>query len=62
MLTWGTLGLIREQVAAAHPCFVRAHPDYRLTVYGEQSRFGRPTLERERVVFKQLPYDVRARG
>ena len=62
VLTRATLGLIREQLAAAHPGFAPAHPACPLTVYGEQSSLAAATLAREQVVFKQLPYDVRARG
>ncbi len=29
-------------------------------IYGEASRFGKPRLEAENIVFKQIPYDVRA--
>ena len=62
VLTRATLGLIREQLAAAHPGFAPAHPACPLTVYGEQSSLAAATLAREQVVFKQLPYDVRVRG
>lgn len=56
VLTRATLALIREGVEAAVPGF-----DGPLTVYGEQSRLGAPTLEREAITFKQTPYDVKAR-
>jgi adenine-specific DNA-methyltransferase len=29
-------------------------------IYGEATRFGKPRLEAENIVFKQIPYDVRA--
>ena len=29
-------------------------------IYGEASRFGKPRLEAENIVFRQIPYDVRA--
>ena len=61
VLTRGTLGEIREQVVQAHPNFVRDNPNYPLTVYAEQSRLTSTTLERERIAFKQTPYDVKAR-
>lgn len=61
VLTRGTLGEIREQAAQAHPSFVRDNPNYPLTVYAEQSRLTSTTLERERIAFKQTPYDVKAR-
>lgn len=32
----------------------------RKIIYGEASRFGKPRLEAEKIVFKQIPYDVRA--
>ena len=32
----------------------------RKRIYGEASRFGKPRLEAENIVFKQIPYDVRA--
>ncbi|MDO9424769.1 MAG: site-specific DNA-methyltransferase [Methylobacter sp.] len=32
----------------------------RKIIYGEASRFGKPRLEAENIVFKQIPYDVRA--
>ena len=60
VLTRGTLGEIREQVVQAHPGFVRDNPNYPLTVYAEQSRLTSTTLERERIAFKQTPYDVKA--
>lgn len=57
VLTRTTLALIREEIARTAPGF--AGP---LTVYGEQSRLTARTLEREGVVFRQTPYDVKARG
>ncbi|MBL6987926.1 MAG: site-specific DNA-methyltransferase [Methylobacter sp.] len=32
----------------------------RKIIYGEASRFGKPRLEAENIVFKQIPYDVRS--
>ena len=32
-----------------------------LTVYGEQSRLAKATLERERIFFKHTPYEVKTR-
>ena len=61
VLTRGTLGEIREKVVQSHPGFVRDNPNYPLTVYAEQSRLTSTTLERERIAFKQTPYDVKAR-
>lgn len=55
-MTRPTLALIRDAIRAAEPDF-----DGPVTVYGEQSRITAPTLERERVTFKQTPYDVKAR-
>ena len=54
------LALIREEMAKAHPGFVRENPGYPLTVYGEQSRLRPATLDRERITFKQTPYDLSA--
>lgn len=56
VLTRATLAHIREEIAKAHP-----GADGPLTVYGEQSRLMPQTLEREGIVFKQTPYDVKAR-
>ena len=56
VLTRATLGHIREEIAKAHP-----DADGPLTVYGEQSRLMPQTLEREGIIFKQTPYDVKAR-
>ena len=56
VLTRTTLAHIREEIAKAHP-----DADGPLTVYGEQSRLMPQTLEREGIVFKQTPYDVKAR-
>ena len=56
VLTRATLAHIRGEIAKAHP-----DADGPLTVYGEQSRLMPQTLEREGIVFKQMPYDVKAR-
>lgn len=56
VLTRGTLQLIREAMTKRHSAF-----DGPLTIYGEQSRLGSASLEREGIVFKQTPYDVKAR-
>ena len=56
VLTRATLAHIREEIAKAHP-----DAEGPLTVYGEQSRLMLQTLEREGIVFKQTPYDVKAR-
>ena len=57
VLTRSTLGLIREKIHDAAPKF-----DGLLTVYGERSRLTPATLQREQIVFKQTPYDIRARA
>lgn len=57
VLTRATLALIREDIAKLAPEF-----DGPLTVYGEQSRLTPATLDRERITFKQTPYDVKARA
>ena len=56
VLTRATLRLVRKLVAEERPGF-----DGLLTVYGEQSRLAETTLERERILFKHTPYDVKAR-
>ena len=56
VLTRATLDEVRREIAKEQPDF-----DGPLTVYGEQSRLTQPTLDRERIVFKQTPYDVKAR-
>lgn len=56
VLTRATLALIRDAAWAADPAF--AGP---ITIYGEQSRLNPATLAREGLVFKQTPYDVKAR-
>ncbi len=57
VLTRATLALIRAEITGSDPEF--AGP---LTVYGEQSRLTKATLEREQITFKQTPYDVKARA
>ncbi|MGQ4828093.1 hypothetical protein, partial [Enterococcus faecalis] len=54
VLTRATLGVIRQDVP---PGF--AGP---LLVYGERCLLSPATLEREGVVFRQTPYDVKARA
>ena len=56
VLTRATLALLREEVGRASPGF-----DGPLTVYGERNRLSVRTLECERIVFKQTPYDLHAR-
>ena len=56
VLTRATLRTIREEIEKVDPEF-----NGPLTVYGEQSRLAKATLERERIVFKQTPYEVQAR-
>lgn len=58
VLTRATLALIREEAKRLHPDLPA---DASLTVYGEQSRLSPATLERERITFRQTPYDVKAR-
>lgn len=54
VLTRTTLGVVRDELK-------KRDKDFRgsLTVYGEQSRLTLPTLEKENIVFKQTPYDVK---
>ncbi|NVJ90391.1 MAG: site-specific DNA-methyltransferase [Methylocystaceae bacterium] len=54
VLTAKTLDIIRADLAAAYPDF-----DGQLVIYGESSRLSTQRLEREKVIFKQTPYDVR---
>jgi adenine-specific DNA-methyltransferase len=56
VLTRETLALIRAKLAAKQPGFKGD-----LTIYCEASRLGPETLARERILFKQTPYDVKAR-
>ena len=55
VLTRTTLARIRDEI-------IRKQADFNgpLTVYGEQSRLTPTTLDREGIVFKQMPYDVKA--
>ena len=62
VLTRATLAGIRGEVAQSYPDLAGERAGYPLTVYGEQSRLTPSTLARERVDFKQTPYDVRARA
>ncbi len=61
VLTRPTLSAIRTEIARSHTGLAGERPEYPLTVYGEQSRLSPATLARERIVFKQTPYDLRAR-
>ena len=56
VLTHATLAVIREEIAHKDANF--SGP---LTIYGEQSRLTPATLDREDIVFKQTPYDIKAR-
>ena len=56
VLTRTTLERILDEITRTQPGF-----DGPLTVYGEQSRLTPATLDREGIVFKQMPYDVQAR-
>ena len=56
VLTHATLKEIRDAVRKEQPRF-----DGHLTVYGERSRLAKSTLEGERIVFKQAPYDLKTR-
>jgi adenine-specific DNA-methyltransferase len=53
VLTRHTLALIRKKLGAF---------EGQLTIYGERSALGAASLKRENVVFKQTPYDVKARA
>lgn len=52
VLTRTTLGLIRKKIKTAVDS---------LTVYGERSALAEATLKREGIIFKQTPYDIKAR-
>ena len=56
VLIHATLQAIRDAISKECPGF-----DGPLTVYGEQSRLRESTLKRERITFKQTPYEVKAR-
>lgn len=56
VLTRETLSLIRQAIAKKRDGF-----DGTLTIYGEASRLSGSTLARQNIVFKQTPYDVKAR-
>ena len=56
VLTRATLAAIRKEIAHKDTNF--SGP---LTIYGEQSRLTPATLDREDIVFKQTPYDIKAR-
>lgn len=55
VLTRDTLAIIKEKLARKAPDF-----DGELVIYGEASSLGPRTFERERIVFRQTPYDVTA--
>ena len=57
VLTRPTLARIRREI-------VRRDADFAgpLTVYGEQSRLSQATLAQQDIVFKQTPYDIKARA
>ena len=57
VLTRPTLAEIRSEIARREADF--AGP---LTVYGEQSRLSATTLAQQDIVFKQTPYDIKARA
>jgi adenine-specific DNA-methyltransferase len=56
VLTRETLAIINEKIAKKN-CGLKG----RLTVYGEASRLSAETLARKDIVFKQTPYEVKAR-
>ena len=57
VLTRPTLAEIRSEIACRDADF--SGP---LTVYGEQSRLSPATLAQQDIVFKQTPYDIKARA
>ncbi len=56
VLTTKTLKVIRDDLAKTHPDFAG-----QLVIYGESSRLRGPRLDAEKIIFKQTPYDVKAR-
>ena len=55
VLIRATLDRIRQEIARSNTGF-----DGKLTIYGEQSRLTQTTLDRENIVFKQMPYELKA--
>lgn len=55
VLTRAILARIRDEIDGIQPGFGGL-----LTIYGEQSRLTPATLDREGIIFKQMPYDVKA--
>ncbi|MXX10284.1 MAG: site-specific DNA-methyltransferase, partial [Nitrospira sp. SB0667_bin_9] len=55
VLTRATLARIRDEIDR-----IQADFNGSVTIYGEQSRLTPATLDREGIVFKQMPYDVKA--
>jgi adenine-specific DNA-methyltransferase len=56
VVTRETLGIIREKIAKRWPGF-----NGPLTIYGEASQLSNVTLARQRIAFKQTPYEIKAR-
>jgi adenine-specific DNA-methyltransferase len=56
VLNRGTLAVISEKLTRKYPDFAG-----QLIVYGEATSFGDDTLKRGDIIFKQTPYDVKAR-
>jgi adenine-specific DNA-methyltransferase len=56
VLTRETLAIISEKIAKKKCAFKGT-----LTIYGEASRLSAGTLARKGIVFKQTPYEVKAR-
>jgi adenine-specific DNA-methyltransferase len=57
VLTRATLEIIKEKIAKKDPAFKGS-----MTVYGELSRLAPGTLDRMGIIFKQTPYDIKARA
>ena len=56
VLTRETLAIIRDKIAKKQSGFEGG-----LTIYGEASRLSNATLARKGIVFKQTPYEIKAR-
>lgn len=56
VLTSRTLGIIRDEIEKIEKGF-----SGQIIIYGESSRLREARLKRENIIFKQTPYDVKAR-
>lgn len=61
-LSGAAVDMIRADVLAMYSRLVEEHPNYSLTVYAERSLLSPESLLRERITFKQIPYDIKVRA